>query len=249
MCLLLCLSGCCNAPSNIEKHTYFLQAPFNVANIAELQEKISPAINNIIEEEAELKSEKDLPLFFFKKHAAITLYYINDMFANAEPILFESLESLTSFSRPHNITISSKVGFFGEQKEDRMALLDLAVEVNDPKKELSLLNKAAKIMVHATDEKYKNNYNIAMYDRAKSEQYSFFPHLSIGHLRANYIKHLINDASKAEQIIERIKQRIIEEVAKILTEISLENKKITFDTLGIYDLKKRVYVKEYSFRK
>ena len=226
ICLLFCLSGCVNnnSENNAQtKHTYFIQAPFDVAITSQIQENISPMINKIIEEEAQVKSEKDLPLFFFKKRAAITVYYVNDMYVNAESILFSSLESLKNLSASQNVSIGSKVNFFGEPKKDLMALIDLVVEINDPAQELSHLNKEAKELVHTANEEYKSKYNVDMYDIAKSERHSFLPHLSLGHLRSNYIKNLINDESRADKVVEHIKQRIIETVSQVLSELPLKN--------------------------
>jgi hypothetical protein len=247
--LLSSLSGCFfNNSEDKTKHTYFIQAPFDERIVSQIQENMSSTINNIIEEEAQVKLDKDVPLFFFKKRAAITVYYVNDMYVNAEPILFSSLEAMENIPAPQNVSISSKVDFFGEPKEDLMALIDLVVQIDDPDGGLFLFNNEAKELVHAANELYKSIHHIDMYDIARSERHSYLPHLSLGHLRLNYIKHLINDVSKAEKVIERIKQRIIETASQVLSELPLENRKIFFDTLSIYDLQKRIYIKNYVLK-
>lgn len=249
VCLLFCLTGCLFNDSDANtKHTYFIQAPFDEKIISQIQESINSTINNIIKEEAQVKSDKDIPLFFFKKRAAITVYYVNDMYVNAEPILFSSLEPIEKLPTPQNANISSKLDFFGEPKEDLMALIDLVVQIDDPNEGLFLLNKEAKELVHDADGQYRSIHHVGMYDIAKSERHSYLPHLTLGHLRSNYIKHLINDVSKAEKIIERIKQRIIETASQTLSELPLESKKIFIDGLSIYDLQKRVYIKNYSLK-
>lgn len=257
--ILVCLLGSClvflgcffNKTENSDKieHTYFIQTPFDVAIISKIQEAMSPKINKIIEEELpDVKLDKDVPIFFFKKRAAITVYYVNDMFIDAEPILFSSLQSMHNIPAPHNVTVSSRLDFFGEPKEDLLALIDLVVQIDDPEEGLFLLNKEAKKAVHCADEQYKNIYHVAMYDRAKSEKHSYLPHLSLGHLRPNYIKHLINDTDKSAKIIERMKQRIIETATKVLSELPLEDKKIYFDKLSVYDLQKRIYIQDFLLK-
>jgi len=231
---------------NLEKHTYFVQAPFDVAIIENVQQKMDSIIKNIIhevekKEGIDLTPKENVALFFFKKRAAITTYYVNDMFINGESFLFSSLNALKNKIASRNATISSIVDFFGEQKEDLMALIDLVVKIDDPEKGLFQLNLETKSAVHNANEQYKNRYKIDMYDVAKSEKYPYLPHLTLGHLRANYIKHLI-DAPNAEEIVERIKQRILQAASQVLSELSTEERKIIFSKLSVYDLKKRVYI-------
>jgi len=229
------------------KHTYFVQAPFNMAIIDNIQRKLALKIDNIFqeienEEGIDLKPKENIALFFFKKRAAITVYYVNDMYVNAEPFLFSSLDTLKNIPVPKDVTVSSKFDFFGEPKEDLIAIIDLVVKIDDPSEGLLLFNKETKNAVHNANEQYQGIYHIDMYDIAKSEKYSYLPHLTLGHLRPNYIRHLINDSSRAKGIIERIKQGIIEAASQVLSELSLEDKKVFFDKLSIYDLQKRIYV-------
>jgi hypothetical protein len=206
---------------------------------------MGPLIDKIIEEETHIKQDKNVPLFFFKKRAAITTYYVNDMYVNAEPVLFNALNSI-GIPAPRNVTLSSKVDFFGEPKDDLMALLDLVVKIDDPNNGLLYLNQETKKIVHTANEQYKHVHHIDMYDINKSEKHSYLPHLSLGHLRVNYITHLVNDASNADKVVERIKQRILQAAMQILSESPLEIRKISFDKLSVYDQQKRMYIKEYN---
>jgi hypothetical protein len=58
----------------------------------------------------------------------------------------------------------------------------------------------------------------------------------------------INDAAKAEKIVERIKEQIIQEVSQVLSELPLDSRKILFDKISIYDLHNRTYIKEYTLK-
>lgn len=246
ICILIFIPGCLDISQDKPKHTYFIQAPFNMTIISKIQEQITSKIDEIIEEDADVKRDKETPFFFFKKRAAITVYYVNDMYIDGEPFLLSSLKAMEQIPAPKNVSISPKVNFFGAPKEELLALTDLVVEINDPEKGLSLLNEETKQPVHNANEQYKSKYNTDMYDIAKSERFSYLPHLSLGHLRANYIKHQMSDKSKAEETIERIKQRILEVLSQALSELPPEDKKISLERLSIYDLQKRTYISEHA---
>ena len=146
-----------------------------------------------------------------------------------------------------DIAITSKVDFFGEPKANRMAVIDLIVNIDDPHKGLSAINKEGKNALHEANEEYKMMNLIDLYDRQKSERYSFLPHISLGHLRVNYIKYLIKDDYKADEIIKRIKKRILMEISLMLSSFSLKDRMISINKLSIYDLQKRIYIKERTF--
>lgn len=247
--ILLCLSACStNKPSLQAQNTYFIQAPFNIEIITTIQEKVSAQIDTIIMQETGLEPDKEAPFFFFKKRAAITVYYVNDLVVDAEPLLLTSLKALQDLPAPHNTNISTKVDFFGEPKADRMALLDLTLVIDDPKSELLQLHEVAKKTLHAANEQYKKNQKSDMYAISKSEQHAYLPHLSIGHLRPNHIKEHIKDSSKADKAIEQIKHRIIKTVSQTLMELPVEKRKIVIDKLSVYDLQKRMYIKDFALK-
>jgi hypothetical protein len=230
--------------------TCIIQLPFDSSIIGNLQKKVEPIITNIIIEEAGVAWDEKIPFFFFKKRAAITVYYVNDMRNDGESLLFSAVEIMQKIPAPQGVTITSKVDFFGEPKQDQLAILDLVVVIDDPNDGLSRLNAEVKKAIHAANEQYTTTHNHSLYDRAKSERFPYLPHLSLGHLRENYIRHVMNGASKADAdtIIARIKQRIIVVVSQALADMSVEERSILFDKLSIYDAQKRTYINEVLFQ-
>jgi len=239
------------------KHTFFVQAPVDHAAFKNLRETIKPQLDTIIQQELGRKEDKNFPIFFFKKGSAITVYYINDLYDSNEPLgclmyLFvePALDSLKKPLAPQHATLSSQVKFFGEEQKGLCnGIIDLVVLINDPDKELSHLNKKMKQAMHNANKEYKRAYHIDLYDIAKSEKYPYLPHISLGHLRANYIKFLVNDASKADKVLERVKQRIIKVVSDAISKLAPSERKLLFDKLAIYSLKKRKFVHERVLEK
>jgi hypothetical protein len=88
-----------------------------------------------------------------------------------------------------------------------------------------------------------------MYDIAKSERFPYMPHLALGHLRASHIKGLISDQAVAQQIIERIKKRILNAVEQELKKLfASENKTLLTSKVNVYDLKTRDYIKSVTLK-
>lgn len=248
--LLFLLSGCIEQQTG-SKHTFFIQAPLDHPVIKTIQEELKPIINTLIEQELGKKLDKGFPVFFFKRRQAVTVYYVNDLYDNNQPLrallylfLEPCLDRLNDLSKPGHVSLSTQLHFWGEDKKVFFDALDLVLMINDPREELSLLNKKVKQSVHYFNKEYKRACNRDLYDIAKSERFSYVPHLSLGHLRVNYLKFLINDASKAEAIVERIKQKIIKIISENLARIDEADRKLNIEKLAIYDLKKRCYIKE-----
>ena len=229
-----------------QKHTYFIQVPLDMESITNMQKILEPIINDIIAKElGDIELDKNIPIFFFKKRQAITVYYANDMYENGVGALLSILDSLRFKVDLHNIVINPKIDFFGDLKDDRMAMIDLVAHIDDPNKALSILNEEVKKIAYEANKEYKLAHQTDLYDIQKSERYSFLAHISLGHLRVNYIKYLIKDDLKADEVIARIKQSILSEVSRALLGLSVEDRTLYFNKLSIYDLSKRIYIKEY----
>ncbi len=239
ICALILLPACFNNNQNADKHTFLIQAPLNLSVIKEMQEALTPVVNKILQEELGSEQYKDVPIFFFKKRQAITIYYVNDMYDNGKSLLVSAFDTMQGAPVPKNVMLTSQVNFFGEG-----ALIDLVTLIDDPHEELSRLNKEMKAAMHQVNQEYKDVHGVDLYAIAKSERFPYLPHLSLGHLRVNAIKEIVKDVSQAEKVIERIKQRVMKAVSDVLSKLTLDNRKVSFDTLSIYDLKKRTYVKE-----
>jgi len=249
---LLLLPSCFfNNKQKGNKHTFFIQAILNSDVIKKVQEATRPLINAVIEEELGIVQDKSFPIFFPKKRQAVTVYYINDLCDNNEDVrglmyLFVDpvLDSLEKPLAPKNVSFSSKIKFFGQPGKGILGRNDLVALIDDPSKELSHFNKKIKEALHHNNKEYKRACNVDLYDIKKSERHAYLPHISIGSLRTNYIKYLVNDASKADKVLERIKQRIIKVISDAISNLTPNDRKLSFDKLAIYNAKRRKYARE-----
>ncbi len=229
------------------KGTFFIQVPLDIPILLKMQKELTPQINEVIKAElAGIELDKDVPIFFFKKRQAVTTYYVNDMCEDGQSYLFSAFDTIVGERNFKSLALIPKLDFFGEPKVDRMALVDLVAHIEDVDGMLEALNKEAKDAVAQANQEYLNKYHADFYDRAKSEKYPFAPHITLGHLRVNYIKYVMQDDAKAEVITERIKQSILKIVLDALLEVPAADRAILFDKICIYDLQKRAYIREHS---
>jgi hypothetical protein len=245
--ILILLIGC--LPSNSKKDsspksTIFIQAPLDLSAIEKLHTTIKHAADTILQEEIGtteliISPQEKYAIFFPKKRQAITAYYVYDMYLNGKNLLFTALDNLKA-STLENVTLGSHVTFFGDLNKE---MIDLVIFIGDPKKELLQLNQEVKQAVHKANKEYKLTHKVDLYDITKSEQFTFLPHLSLGHLRIKAIKELIKDKFQANKIIEIIKERIIKAISQEVSRILSTNKNISVNKLAVYDPKTRKYIK------
>lgn len=113
-------------------------------------------------------------------------------------------------------------------------------------KELTFFNHEIKELMHHANNEYKCNHQVDLYDIAKSERFPFLPHIGLGRIRSMSIKQHIKDSSQVDKILEQIKQRIKKEALKIVKiSLTTDNQKISFNRIGLFDLQKRDFIKEY----
>jgi hypothetical protein len=243
-----------SAQQNTPGHTFFIQIPVESPVVSMLRKELYPVIATIIKEEAGLEQDKGFPLFFFKSRQAITLYYINDLREQGEPLegilylfVYPVLRLFKDTPAPQGIMLTSKLDFFGEEKPGLFATKELVVMLDDSKQELAELNTKTKTAVHEANQGFKRAYHTDLYDIAKSERHAYLPHLSIMQLRENYIKYLINDPAKADAAIRAIKQRIMQVVAEKFAALSEQERAVTSEKVALYDLEKRKFVEEVSW--
>jgi hypothetical protein len=246
---LCLLPACIVDDKKIAMESLIVQVPLDSAIITKLQTSLKPVIENIIQQElAAYTLDKDVPPFFFKKRQAITIYYLNDFDVEGRVDLYTHIDALVKNSSPKAASLTSNLAFFGEDAMGERALTDLVVMIDDPNKELFALNAAMKSSMHKLNEDYKKTHKNSLYDIAKSERFAYKPHLSLGHLRANYIKALIPDKDLAEQTLVRIKQRILDSVTAELQKLFLtESNVLSMHGINVYDLKTRDYIKRADF--
>lgn len=230
--------------SETNKQTYFIQLICNCTGVTKLQEMLPSQIEKILCEELSLENNESL--FLKKDKQRISLYYLNDTEEQGESLIIKALENeqkINGFKNPRGITIAENVDFFGEWNDE------LVLTVNDPQHELGHLNHLIKDLAYSVDSMYRDTYKLPLFDKAKSEHFPFVPHIGLGRLRSNSIKQRVQDPTQAEKILERIKKRVKDVTLKLISETitSVDDKRITCDTLVLFSLTKRVSIQEFSF--
>jgi len=163
--ILLLIPACFNTKNNDDKRTFLIQTPLDITVLKEMYQDMRPVFDDIIQEE--LGVENDLAFLFFKRRQAITIYDVYDMYNNGEELLISAFDTMQKVPL-HSITIGSTLDFFGDPESE---MIHLVVLINDPHKELSLLNKNMKQAMHKVNEEYKQDHDVNLYDIAKSERF------------------------------------------------------------------------------
>lgn len=255
--LLIFLPGCWQqkAPQAAgHKHTFFVQLPLENKIIKNMQRDLKPKVDRMIEGVIGMKQpRKNFPMFMIKKRQAITGYYFLDLFDNrqslsglthlfVEPVLDE-----LRMSAPRRIAMSSSFDFFGQNKPGLFSHIELVMLINDPTRELTAINHKLKASAHQFNAEYRQVYGIDLYDIAKSERFPYKPHLSLGALRVNYIKYLINDPAREEQVIEQIKREIKAMAAAYIAQLDKRDLMLDFNEIALYSVRKQKYVYGVNF--
>jgi hypothetical protein len=232
-----------NYTAKSQKSTLLIQAISDSASLNTIRETITPSINDIIKEELGLDKSYDFEFFLPKQLNRLTLYYVNDMYENGKKDLFSALTFLNGIEAPRSAAISADAHLFGDKQDE------LVIIIADPVKELVGLNADVKTAVHQAQQQYQRQHNLDLYNRAKSEQNPYLPHIGLGRVRLSSIQQHIKDDAQVNVIFDRIRERIVkltqEVIAKTITE---KNKQLSFNKIGILDLQKKTYVKEYEFK-
>ena len=234
---------------NTSEHTKLLiQGLTNSPALKTITESLSEKINAIIKEELSLNTDYNADFFSPKPIQRLTLYYINDACTDGNDIIFSSLDTINISNFTINtVALKSDVEFFGGPFNEKD---ELVIMINDPNKELSHYNEIIKQALHKANEQYKQTHDHDLYDIAKSEQYSYLPHIGLGRVRSNSVKSNIKNQSQYAIIFERIQSRIKKVALECIEHVLNENsKELIFDKIGILDLNKHAYIKEYAINK
>jgi CubicO group peptidase (beta-lactamase class C family) len=216
-----------------QKSTLLIQAISDSASLNAIRETVTSSINNIIKEELGLDKNFDFEFFIPKQLNRLTLYYVHDMHENGEKDLFSALTFLNTLEALRAVAITQNIYFFGDKQDELVVIID------DPLQELASLNTEIKTRLHQLD-----SYNIA-----KSEQHPYLPHIGLGRIRFGSIKEHIKDTDQVNEIFDRIRERIIKLTQEVISKtVTGENDKLSFTKIGILDLQKKAYVKEYEFK-
>ncbi len=244
----------CNPIHATNKQTlspnYFVQLVTDSEMLNGFRCEMSALINSIVKKELEkLGLEKNYYFNFFepKPIQRLSIYYFYEIDTTKQNTLLTKIENLAKDIAPQKTLIKPEVNFFGEWGNEFVMMLKgpNLTDLNIQLKELANnLHKNAK----------KPFYNIN-----KSEKFEFLPHTGIGMLRINRItdhlrKITNNDTAIIDKTIASIKQQIKRTVEERISKLSLDQRTITFKTLGVFDPKLRKpqasictgYLQEYN---
>jgi hypothetical protein len=243
--LLLCVAAWFFSANsnNTTKSTLLIQAISDSQSLNTIKDTVTSSINNIIKEELGLDKNYDFEFFIPKQLNRLTLYYVQDIMKKGEEDLFSALTFLNTSEAPDAAVITADARLFGEQQDE------LVIIIADPVKELAGLNTEIKTAVHQVQQQYKRQHNLDLYNRTKSEQFPYLPHIGLGRVRLSSIQEHIKDAAQVDEIVNRIRERIIKLTQEVIVKtITDENNRLDFNKVSILNLQKKDYVKEYKFK-
>lgn len=232
-------------PEQTHRKTYFVQVAFDSPILREIRSSIVPLINHIIKEELDMPKESESKYFSPKERQPITLYYIVEVQRDSEEFLTSVFDSIQEKCLPlilKDISFTSSVHFFaGPFGIDD----ELVIKIDDPTKGLLNLNHQVKTIVNQANEQYRQIHAQDLYNISKSERFPYIPHIGLGRVRSNFIKESMKDPSQFNTVFARIQNKIIQAVSQtVLALLNQQNKNIQFNTLCLFDLSKRVCLKE-----
>ncbi len=242
---LLFLSGCSGDYSNnqekVENTTCLVQAISQAPAITDAIKELAPLINNVIKQELQLDEEYDFAFFIPKRLQRVSLYYLNDVNPKNITMIIDELGNLgIARSAPLEAGASTTPKFFGDQQDE------LVIMVDDINGTLAALNQKIKQSMHKLNEVYRKQHDQNLYNVAQSERFPFMPHMGLGRIRSQSIKNHIKDNSEIKDTFGRIKSRILlltrQKVESLFSKGSLP---ISFEKIGLLDLKKQSYAKEW----
>lgn len=233
-----------NVQEVISRRTLFIQGVTDISVLTSIKSELTLAINKIIKEELGLNLDYNFDFFLPKNWQRLTLYYLNDTDNEGVCLIDSAIQGILQENEKsfvlQNVKLVSQVNFFGDHKDELVLMID------DPSKELSLLNQRIKITMHEANKKHMCKYNSELYDISHSEKFSYLPHIGLGRIRSTSIKQHIKDASQVDKIYAQITRRILDEASLIVKELLGKNNiKLVFKTLCIFDLELRTCTKEY----
>lgn len=242
--ILLLIPACGNSTKeqNINKHDLYIQLLSLSPMFYTLIQKVTPAINQYIKEKLELSSNYDFEFFIPKQAQRLSVYYLDDFYEDGDASLLADLDTKmhsmqTNFSQ---ISLASDIEFFAGP----FGINDeLVIMIKDPNNALSTLNHTMQEMAHIINTSYKKRHKKDLYDIAKSEQFSYMPHMGIGRIRSSSIKEHMSDDTQFALLQEGIKQKVSEIIRALFVS---HDTHLLFDTLCIFDVQKKECIKKYA---
>jgi len=228
------------------RHNLFIQGYLSSPLLQAITNQTGVIVNNIIKQELGLSSDFDFNFFLPKEKQRLTLYGLNSADIGAStsliyPVVDSFFEKNELNLKLKKVDLSSELNLFGEHQDE------LVIKVNDPDEELSSLNQILKDNMHQANLNYRLTHELDLYNIAKSEQFDYVPHIGLGRIRTTSIKQYIKDITQTTLVLDRINQRILQEVlVMILDQFTKHDTKLIFDSLCITDLQLKKSVKAYS---
>lgn len=228
----------------IGRHTLFVKGALDLSVLGVIQDKLVPIVNEIIKKEVALPSDYDFNFFLAKRKQLVTLYYLYDAdtaeMDQLDAVLHKMIQENQKNFILKNVQLSSQLNFFGDHHDELVLMID------DPHKELSLLNQKIKIGMHELNKEYQHTHKTVLYDVSKSERFSYLPHIGLGRIRAASIKKHIKDVSQIDAIYAKITQQILDVASVVVKELlSKNNNRLVFNSVCLFDLELHACVKEY----
>lgn len=243
--LLLFLVPTCNKSSTTPAGTLIVQLLINSSVLTQMRRTMTPLINDSIKAELGLELNYEFQFFSPKERQALTIYSIEEILENGKPMIlstFEQIHAKCNELPSGKITFVCQGDFFGGPFNVND---ELVIGIDDFDNSLSDLNRDVRTIVHETNKLYAQRHNHDLYTIAKSERYSYIPHIGLGRVRSNSIKEHMKDPCGFDALFNRIQERIKEVAVSVIKNmLKRDNHTILFDKVCMFDLKKRTCIKE-----
>jgi 2'-5' RNA ligase len=239
---VLCLPGCGGSSEKIAspKSTVFIQLILESTALHKAIESMAPRINAAIKDELGLDNDFVFDFFLTKKRYALTLYYLNDMYEDGQKSLFSALDDNAKRLQPlpQKVAFSDDLNFFGKTHDELVVIMD------DSTGELKALHDTTKELVYQVATTYEASHKHNLFDKTRSEQHLFLPHVTLGRIHSHSVKQYIKDPTQVDVVFNRIQERTKEIARHALKEFfTKEGRRISFTTLCVLDPQKATILK------
>lgn len=183
---------------NLGDHPWILQA----------QQQIKPMIDSIIKDEIlhVNPNATNIPEFYSKQRHLITLLYSKQVPVDMEQSVIDAFKSISKTASPamSQLKFSDHIKLFGKDQTE------LVVTIDDPHQCLPRLRKY--IIENLPSQLHKSLAT------QQHNQFEFAPHETLGRIPFDKIEELSN-----KDIVEKIRQRVLNEIPSILQKLSETN--------------------------
>lgn len=215
---------------HIRRVNFHIHGHLENSDINQLKKEIAPLVNDIISREIGLASSAGINFFIPKKNQRLTLYYLDQVVPDAEPIILAQMSRLVERQKRElglsDIFLKPELHLFGDDADQ------LVLMVIDQKNSLSLLNEQIKQVMHEADADYKEKNREDLYAIARSERYPYMPHITLGSIDWQEIKNHLKDKKSFAAVWQAIQRKILEGLAPFIQKF-FEDKKIKIDFVDV----------------